>query len=286
EFSIAEEVFAAANQALDFDVAKLCFEGPEDKLVETEITQPAIVTMSIAVNEVLKEEGIEADMVAGHSLGEYSALVAAGALDFKTAVQLVHKRGKFMEEAVPAGKGSMAAIIGLERAALEDVVAEGNDRFGVVELANYNTPIQTVISGESEAVEKTAQLAEEVGAKRAIMLDVSGPFHSSLMEPASQKLSAELKQADITTPQLPILANVTGDYVESPSEIREALIKQLSGSVYWVDTIERMIDDGVTTFIEVGPGRTLKGFMRYIDRSVTALNVQDISSLKKTLQKL
>lgn len=285
EYSVGEEAFAKADETLELEISKLCFEGPEDELVKTENTQPAILTMSIAVNEILQEQGVQPDVVAGHSLGEYSALVAAGALDFESAVKLVRKRGEFMEEAVPAGQGAMGAVIGLKRVAVKEVVEEGS-KFGVVELANYNTPIQTVISGEEEAVEKTLELAEEAGAKRAISLPVSGPFHSSLMEPASEKLASELERTDIFKPEVPVIANVTADYVQTPEEINEALINQLSGSVYWVDTIERMIEDGVDTVIEVGPGRTLKGFMRRIDRNVKTLNVKDISSLEKTLQKL
>ncbi|ADL12542.1 ACP S-malonyltransferase [Acetohalobium arabaticum] len=285
EFSAAKEVFDAADEALDLDISKLCFEGPADELKQTENTQPAILTMSIAVYEVLKEKGIQPDTVAGHSLGEYSALVAAGALDFKSAVKLVRKRGQFMEEAVPAGEGAMGAVIGLKREGVQEAVKEGS-RFGIVELANYNTPIQTVISGEKEAVEKTLELAEDTGAKKTVLLDVSGPFHSSLMKSAGDKLAAELEKIEISEPELPVMANVTADYVETPDEIKKALIDQLSGSVYWVDIIELMIDNNLDRVIEAGPGRTLKSFMRRIDRSITALNVRNLSSLEKTLQKL
>lgn len=285
ESSVAKEIFAAADEALDLDISELCFEGPADELKQTENTQPAILTMSIAVYEVLKENGIYPDIVAGHSLGEYSALVAAGALDFKSAIKLVRKRGQFMEEAVPAGEGAMGAVIGLKREGIEEAVKEGS-QFGTVELANYNTPIQTVISGDKEAVEKTLELAEDAGAKKTVLLDVSGPFHSSLMKPASDRLAAELEKVEISEPELPVIANVTADYVKTPDEIRQALIDQLSGSVYWVDTIELMIDNNVDKVIEAGPGRTLKSFMRRIDRSITALNVRNLSSLEKTLQKL
>ncbi|MBM7623822.1 ACP S-malonyltransferase [Sporohalobacter salinus] len=284
-YSIAKDIFQAADEALGFEISKLCFEGPADKLKRTENTQPAILTMSIAAYEILKKKGIQPDMVAGHSLGEYSALVAAGALDFKSAVKLVHKRGQFMEEAVPAGKGAMGAVIGLKRDGVEEVVKEGS-QFGTVELANYNTPIQTVISGSKEAVEKTLELAEDAGAKKTVLLNVSGPFHSSLMKPASERLAAELEKVEISQPDLPIIANVTADYVETSDEIKKALIDQLSGSVYWVDTIKQMINDNVNKVIEVGPGRTLKGFMRRIDRSIEALNVRDLSSLDRILQKL
>ncbi|MCK8823951.1 ACP S-malonyltransferase [Fuchsiella alkaliacetigena] len=285
EYEVAQEVFKKANQALGFEISDLAFNGPAAELKETANTQPAILTMSIAVNEVLKEKGVQADVVAGHSLGEYSALVAAGALSFSEGVKLVRKRGEFMEAAVPSGQGAMGAVIGLDREDVEAVVEEGSE-FGVVELANYNTPIQTVISGAEEAVEKTLELAKEAGAKRALPLPVSGPFHSSLMAPASEKLAAELNKLNLTSPQVPLLANVRADYVEDVEEIREALIEQLSGSVYWVDTIEQMVADGVDTFIEVGPGNTLKKFMRRIDRSVTALNVNSVTSLEKTLAKL
>ena len=285
EYSEAKEIFTKADEALGFEVSELCFNGPKSELKKTENTQPAILTMSIAACEVLKAKGVKPAVVAGHSLGEYSALVAGGVLDFETAVQLVHKRGKFMEEAVPEGKGTMGAVIGLKRQQIEEVVEEGS-KFGIVELANYNTPIQTVISGEKDAVLKTIELAKEEGAKKVVQLRVSGPFHSSLMKPAGEKLATELEKAEFNKPEIPIIANVTADYVKEPGEIRDTLIKQLDGSVYWADTIRQMIDDGVDTVIEVGPGRTLKKFMKRIDRSVTALNVKDLSSLEKTLQKL
>ncbi|SJZ55000.1 ACP S-malonyltransferase [Selenihalanaerobacter shriftii] len=285
EYPVAKEIFEKADQVLGYEISKLCFDGPKKELAKTENTQPAILTMSTAVNAVLREKGIKPAVVAGHSLGEYSALVASGALDFESAVKLVHKRGKFMEEAVPSGRGAMGAIIGLKRDQVEEVVNRGSE-FGIVELANYNTPIQTVISGESEAIEKTLELAKEEGAKKAVKLRVSGPFHSSLMKPAGDNLAAELEKTDISKPDVSIIANVTADYVKKPKEIRNALIKQLNNSIYWVDIINRMIENGVDTVIEVGPGRTLKKFMKRIDRSVNALNVKDVSSLEKTLQKL
>lgn len=285
EYSVGEKIFTKADQALGFPISELCFEGPKEELVKTQNTQPAILTVSIAINQILKEKGIQPEVVAGHSLGEYSALVASGAMDFESAVKLVRKRGQFMEEAVPAGQGAMAAIIGLKRDQVEEIVKKGSE-FGVVELANYNTPIQTVISGEKEAVEKTVEIAQDEGALKAVLLEVSGPFHSSLMEPASEKLASELEKVDIAKPAIPVIANVTADYVQTPAEINDALIKQLNGSVYWVDTIEKMIDNGVDTVIEVGPGKTLRKFMKRIDRSITALNVEDVASLEKTLQKL
>jgi [acyl-carrier-protein] S-malonyltransferase len=285
EYSVAADVFSRADASLGFEISKLCFEGPKEELIKTENTQPAILTMSIAVNEVLKEKGIKPQIGAGHSLGEYSALVAAGVLDFESTVNLVRKRGKFMQEAVPEGQGAMGAIIGLKREEVEEVAQKGSE-FGVVELANYNTPIQTVISGEKEAVEKTVEIAKEAGALKAVLLRVSGPFHSSLMKPAGEKLAKELEKIDVSKAEIPIIANVTADYVQNPEDTKEKLVKQLNNSVYWVDTIKRMVDDGVDTVIEVGPGRTLKKFMKRIDRSVTALNVNNLNSLEKLLQKL
>ncbi|AGB41364.1 malonyl CoA-acyl carrier protein transacylase [Halobacteroides halobius DSM 5150] len=285
EFPVVKETFKEANQALDIDITKLCFTGPEDKLKETANTQPAILATSIAVYRLLLEKGIEPEVVAGHSLGEYSALVAAGVIDFATGLQLVRKRGQLMSQADPSGEGAMAAIIGLEPQEVKEVCQQGSEK-GIVEVANYNCPGQVVISGQKKAVTNTAELAQEAGAKKAITLNVSGPFHSSLMESAGKKLADYLEQIEFNEADLPLVPNVKADFTTQPAEIKEALIKQISGSVRWEESIKQMINEDLDTFIEVGPGRVLKGFMRRIDRSVTALNVGSMRSLKKTLKKL
>jgi [acyl-carrier-protein] S-malonyltransferase len=285
EFVVAKETFKEADNALDIDVSKLCFEGPAEDLQQTSNTQPAILTASIAVYRVLKEKGIEPDIVAGHSLGEYSALVAAGVLDFTDAVKLVRKRGQLMEASDPSGKGTMAAIIGLNGKEVEAVCQKASTA-GIVEPANYNCPGQIVISGEKEGVEKAAELAQEAGAKKAIILNVSGPFHSSLMESAAKELSKELEGVSFNDAQVPVVTNVDAEFTTQSGDFAQALIEQISGSVRWEESIKAMIENGVDTFIEVGPGRVLKGFMRRIDRKVTALNVEDLASLEKTLKKL
>jgi [acyl-carrier-protein] S-malonyltransferase len=281
EFAVAKETFAEADNALDIDISKLCFEGPAEDLQETSNTQPAILTTSIAVYRVLKEKGIEPDIVAGHSLGEYSALVAAGVLDFTDAVKLVRKRGQLMEEA----DGTMAAIIGLNAKEVEELCQKASTA-GIVEPANYNCPGQIVISGEKEGVEQATKLAQEAGAKKAVILNVSGPFHSSLMEPAGEKLSKELAEVTLNDAQVPVVTNINAEFTTKDEDFVQALIKQISGSVRWEESVKAMIEDGVDTFVEVGPGRVLKGFMRRIDRKVTALNVEDLASLEKTLKKL
>ncbi|MCK8827252.1 ACP S-malonyltransferase [Natroniella acetigena] len=285
EFEVTKEVFEEADQALDIDISELCFSGPADELKETSNTQPAILATSIGVYKLLLEKGLEPDLVAGHSLGEYSALVAAGVLDLSDAVQLVRKRGQLMAAADPSGEGTMAAIIGLAADEVQEVCTAGS-KYGIVEVANFNCPGQVVISGEKKAVEQTAELAKETGAKRAIMLDVSGPFHSRLMKSAGEKLAQEFERIEFKEPNLPLVTNVKAEITTEVDEIKAALIEQISGSVRWEESIRQMIDVGVDTFIEVGPGRVLKGFMRRIDRSVTALNVQDQRSLEKTFKKL
>ncbi|TDX52097.1 ACP S-malonyltransferase [Orenia marismortui] len=285
EFSAVKEIFEEADNSIDIDVSKLCFEGPEEDLKKTANTQPAILATSIAIYRLLLEKGIEPDVVAGHSLGEYSALVAGGVLDFSDAIRLVRKRGQLMTEADPSGKGTMAAIIGLTADEVEKVCEEGS-QYGVVEPANFNCPGQVVISGEKEAVTKTADLAKDAGAKKAIVLNVSGPFHSSLMKSAGDKLAKELEEVNFNDAKIPVVTNINAKFTNQAEEFSNSLIKQISGSVRWEESIKAMIEDGVDTFIEVGPGRVLKGFMRRIDRSVTALNIEDLRSLNKTLKKL
>lgn len=285
EYDVVAQTFAESNDILDIEVQELCFSGPEDKLTETSNTQPAILTTSIAFYRLLQEEGITPDVVAGHSLGEYAALVAAGVLDFAQGLKLVRKRGELMSQADPEGKGTMAAVIGLNGSEVEEVCEQGSE-YGIVEPANYNCPGQIVVSGEKKAVEKTTELAKEAGAKKAVVLNVSGPFHSSLMESAGEKLADYLADLKFQEPEIPVVPNVNAEPTTDPAEIKAALIKQMSGAVRWEESIQYLIDDDVETFVEVGPNRVLKGFMRRIDRSVTALNVRNQRSLQKTKKKL
>lgn len=285
EFPAAMEVFDTANDVLGYDIKKLCFEGPEDELVKTEITQPAILTMSIAAYRVLESKGIKPDVTAGLSLGEYCSLVIAGALDFKDAVKLVSKRGKYMQEAVPQGVGGMAAVMGLDREDVELICKEASD-IGVVEPANINCPGQIVISGELNAIEKASALAKEKGAKRVIKLSVSAPFHCSMLEPAGDKLSYDLNGIEFRYLNIPVISNVTGEYIKSEFYIKDLLIRQVSNPVLWEDSVRLMLKDGVDTFIEVGPGKSLSGFIKKIDKNAIVLNVENMDSLNSTLQAL
>ncbi|OEG63239.1 MAG: [acyl-carrier-protein] S-malonyltransferase [Halanaerobium sp. MDAL1] len=279
----AKKVLDEADQILDFDLKDMIFNGPEEDLNNTKNTQPAIYTVSAMVKAVLAENGLEPAAAAGHSLGEYSALHAAGVLSFEEGLKLVRRRGELMDQADPEGKGTMAAVIGL---ADEEVEAVLNQVDGIVTVANYNSPGQVVISGEVEAVGKAEELLAEKGAKRVIPLSVSGAFHSPLMEPAKEELKNTIEAVDFNDAQIPLIANVTADYVKESSQIKAALIKQLDNSVRWVETIELFKADDYEDYVEVGPGRVLKGLMRRIDRSLNAYNVEDEKSLKKTLKKL
>lgn len=282
-YDICKDIFNRANEVLGFDLTELIFNGEKLDLDITENTQPAILTTSIAALEVLKAEGITPDVVAGLSLGEYSALVASSALSFDNAVALVRKRGKFMQEAVPVGIGGMAAIIGLSLDKLKDVLNTASEK-GKVEIANYNTPSQIVIGGEIEAVNLAVELCKEAGAKRAIPLKVSGPFHTSLLEEASIKLEKELENIEFSEFKIPVLSNVTADVINDKSDLKDLLVKQVRSSVRWSEIINKMIDMGVDTFIELGPSRTLTSFIREISREVKTYNVEDMKSLKKTLE--
>jgi [acyl-carrier-protein] S-malonyltransferase len=283
-FPAARQTFEEANDALGFDLAALCFHGPEDQLRLTEFTQPAIFTVSVAALRVLAATGATADYFAGHSLGEYSANVAAGALDFTAAVRAVRRRGQLMQEAVPAGEGAMAAILGM---AAEDVFAACRDASAdtgaVVEPANLNSPEQTVISGSVVAVERAAGLARERGAKRAVMLQVSAPFHCSLMQPAQDALAPILEGIPFQPAQGPVVVNVDAKLVTGPAELRDALVRQVTGAVRWTESVQLLIDQGVTTFVEVGPGKVLSGLLRQIDRRQRCLQVEDPASLEKAL---
>ncbi|SKC87130.1 ACP S-malonyltransferase [Maledivibacter halophilus] len=284
-FNIANDIFERASDSLGYDMKELCFEGPEDELKKTENTQPAILTVSIAAYEVLIKHGYKPKALAGLSLGEFSALVASNVMSFEEAVKVVRKRGRYMQQEVPLGVGTMAAFIGLDR---EKVIEACNkaSQFGVVEPANFNSPIQTVISGEIKAVEKAVQIGKELGAKKAKVLNVSAPFHSSMLKGAGEKLSKELDKIEFKEFTYPIVANVTAEYYNSVSQVSKLLVKQVSNSVLWEDSVKRMIKDGIDTFVEVGPGKALSGFIKRISRNVQILNVEDMESLEKTLKAL
>jgi len=284
-YAVARAVFDEADQALGFSISKMCFEGTEEELKQTTNTQPAILTCSVAVFRVAAEKGLLPDFVAGHSLGEYSALVAAGSLKFADAVRLVRKRGTYMQEAVPAGVGAMAAILGLSPAVVADACKRAADH-EVCSPANLNSPEQTVISGSAGAVKRAVEIASQLGAKRAVMLPVSAPFHSALMMPAQEKLEKDLAATEFADLQWPLVTNVDADTETKGSEARDALVRQVSMPVRWEESVRELIDEGVNTFVEVGPGRVLTGLLRQIERSVAALNIEDEKSLATTLEKI
>lgn len=283
-FSCADEVFQQASAALDTDVKHMVFDGDEETLKQTENTQVAMLTMSVAALRVLEEKGVKADVAAGLSLGEYGALVAAGALEFSDAVRIIKKRGRFMQEAVPLGVGGMAAVLGLDNDTVRKICNDASD-VGIVEPANFNCPGQVSIAGQNAAIEKACELAKEAGAKRAVPLSVSAPFHCSMLKKAGDNLAAELAGLPVHPLQIPVITNVTADYVAA-EDIKTMLERQVTSAVLWEDTIRRMIADGVDTFIEVGAGKTLCGFMKRIDKEKTAVNVEDMASLQATLEKL
>jgi [acyl-carrier-protein] S-malonyltransferase len=285
KYPIARRTFEEADEALGHKLSQLCFEGPEDQLRLTEITQPAILTASVAAWRVVNENGLKPRFVAGHSLGEYSAHVAAGTLSFADAVRTVRNRGKYMQEAVPVGVGTMAAILGME---FEKVAAVCRDaaQGEVCEPANINSPEQIVISGHTAAVERATKLADERGAKRAKILQVSAPFHCSLMKPAQDRLAADLASITFTKPAAGVVCNVDAALVEDADRSRDALIRQVTGSVKWEQSMRLLIAQGVDTFVEIGPGKVLCGLMRQIDRSQKCLNVADEGSLQKTLEQI
>jgi len=283
QFAVAKAVFDAADEALGFSITNMCFNGPEDELRKTSNTQPAILTVSIACYEVLKAHGITPNIVAGHSLGEYSALVVAGALSFSDAVQLVHKRGQLMQEAVPLGEGSMAAILGLERQTVIDICQKAQAEFGAVQAVNFNCPGQIVIAGKKEAVEKASELLKAAGAKRAIMLPVSAPFHSTLMKPAAEKLAIELSTITVNDANIPVVSNIHGQINISGSDIEEALIEQADHPVEWEECVAQIIRYGATAFVEIGPGKVLSALTKKITKEINILNVEDSISFQKTL---
>jgi [acyl-carrier-protein] S-malonyltransferase len=283
----AKQIFTLADEVLGYSLSRLCFEGPEEQLRLTANTQPAILTTSVALLGMLKEEmDLVPDFVAGHSLGEYSALVAANAITFADAVLTVHKRGTYMEEAVPAGRGAMSAVMNLERDSLDQVCKEVSKENHVVEPANYNCPGQIVISGHRAAVEEAGEKAAAAGARRVIPLSVSGPFHSSLMRPAAEKLADHLQTIKIDTAQIPVVANVTAKPVTEPAEIGRLLVEQVASPVLWEDSVRYMLDQGVETFVEIGPGNVLSGLVKKVNRRVDTLSIQDEETLKQAVEKL
>ena len=269
-YEVARRTFDEADEALGYKLSQLCFEGPEEKLKLTEITQPAILTASVAAWRVLQEKGLTPSFVAGHSLGEYSAHVAAGTLRFADAVQTVRNRGKYMQEAVPVGVGAMAAILGMTLDKVNEV-AKDAAQGEICQAANINSPEQIVISGNAGAVDRAIQLAVERGAKKAVSLPVSAPFHCALMQPAQDRLAADLRALSFQNPVCPVVCNVDATVVTTAEAAREALIRQVTGAVQWEPSVRLLIDKGASSFIEVGPGKVLWGLMRQIDRSKTCL---------------
>ena len=285
KFPAARKVFELADAALAFSLSHVCFEGSEEELKLTENTQPAILTVSTAAFRVLEENGVTPDFVAGHSLGEYSGLVAAGSLDFSAAVKLVRERGRYMQEAVAAGEGAMAAILGLAPGEVAKICKKASDA-QIVAPANLNSSEQTVISGNAAAVKRAVEIASQSGAKRAVMLPVSAPFHCELMKPAELRLERDLRATQFGALRFPLITNVDAEAITTGEEAREALIRQVCSAVRWEESIHEMIAQDVRVFVEVGPGRVLSGLLRQIDRSVRSFNVEDSASLQATLEKI
>jgi [acyl-carrier-protein] S-malonyltransferase len=285
KYPIARQTFEEADEALSYKLSQLCFDGPEEKLRLTEITQPAILTTSVAALRVLREKGVNSSFVAGHSLGEYSAHVAAGTMTFPDAVRTVRNRGKYMQEAVPVGVGAMAAILGMDLEKVRAVCADAAQG-EVCDPANINSAEQIVVSGHTAAVGRATKLASERGAKRAIMLSVSAPFHCSLMKPAQDRLAVDLQSLGFQTPVVPVVCNVDAGLIEDADRARDALVRQVTGAVKWDPSIRLLIAEGIQIFVEVGPGKVLCGLMRQIDRSKACANVGDEASLLKSLEQL
>lgn len=278
--SDARAIFEQANEALGFSLTEIMFEGPDDALKQTVNTQPALLTASVAFLKLVEKAGIKADYVAGHSLGEYSALVAANVLSFEDAVRTVRARGQFMEQAVPNGQGSMAAVLGAEREALQQLCDEISGQGSVVELANVNCPGQIVVSGSVAGVNEVVARGKEIGAKRVIPLEVSGPFHSSLMGNAASALGGELQHIAMQDAAIPVIANVTAEPVTSASEIKELLERQVCAPVLWEDSVKKLIELGVDTFVEIGSGSVLTGLIKKIDKQVTTITINKLDALQ------
>jgi [acyl-carrier-protein] S-malonyltransferase len=275
----AAAVWRQADEALGFALSRLCFEGPEDELTLTANTQPAVLTASVAAAAALAERGVRPALAAGHSLGEYSALVAAGALEFPEAVRLVRRRGEFMQEAVPLGQGAMAALLGVDLGAAEDACAEAAEG-EVVGVANVNAPGQIVIAGHRAAVERAVRAAAARGGRKSVMLPVSAPFHCALMKPAADRLAAELQGLPVSTPRIAVARNLDGRLVTRAEEVKPALVGQVASPVRWTDCVERLHREGATVFLEVGPGRVLSGLLRRILAGRRAYPVEDLASLE------
>jgi [acyl-carrier-protein] S-malonyltransferase len=286
-YPVARDIFDQANDLVGFDLARLCFRGPEEDLDLTEKAQPAVFTVSVAclkaLNSQLSTLNSQLEVVAGHSLGEYTALVAAGALEFAPALRLIHKRGRFMKEASEENPGGMMAIIGLSREGVEKVCEESPSEGGV-QLANLNCPGQVVVSGSREALKRAGEKAKEAGARKVVNLAVSGPFHSSLMISAAEKLAREIETLQIRVPKIPFLANVKGDFLSDPSRIKEALINQVSNPVRWEASMKKMLKKGIKSFLEIGPGKVLTGLLRRIDKTAIIYSVGDKESLRQTVK--
>jgi len=282
-YEVSRSVFHQADEALGFALSDIIFNGPNDELKQTANTQPALLTVSVALLEALKGRGLSPDYVAGHSLGEYSALVAAGALSFQDAVRTVRARGEFMEQAVPGGTGAMAAVLGAEREALAELCAAVSADTGAVELANVNCPGQIVVSGTASGVQAVVERGKEAGAKRVLPLEVSGPFHSSLMKPAAERLAGVLEQAAFADASVPVLANVTAEPVTAASDIRRLLVEQVYSPVLWEDSVRKLIELGVDTFVEIGSGSVLAGLIKKIDRGVNVISINSVQSLEAAL---
>jgi [acyl-carrier-protein] S-malonyltransferase len=284
-YKAASEVFDIAGERLGYDIRDLVFNGPEEKLKITKNTQPAILTASWAIYKALEATGIKPDFTAGLSLGEFTAHVLAGSLDFSDAVALVEKRGMFMQQEVPEGVGGMTAVLGLDEETVEQVCQDVSE-YGYVACANYNCPGQVVISGELPALEKAGEILLEKGAKRVIPLQVSAPFHCRLLKGAGEKLAEELDGIDIKDMKIPVFANVTGEIINSRNEIKALLVEQVSNTVKWTNIIRNLIAEGVDTFVEIGPGKVLSGLIKKTDREVTILNAEDLNTLENVIEVL
>jgi len=283
-YPVAGRVLDRSKELLGKEILDLCFTGPESELKRTVNAQPAILTVSVACLALLEENGIRPDIVAGHSLGEYSALVAAGSLTFDDAVRLVRKRGRYMQEAVPLGVGGMVAVLGLDPALVQEVCEHVSSIHpGTVEAANLNSPSQVVIAGDKESLQIAMRMLNEKGAKKCVPLSVSAPFHSSMMRPAGERLAADLNMISIKDPVLPVMCNVTAGYHGGGGEIREMLVHQVYSPVRWQECVEMMVHDGVEMFVEVGPGRVLSGLIKKINKNIGIINVDNGVSLQKAL---
>ena len=283
EYPVVKQIFEEADDALGYSISKMCFEGPAEDLKLTANTQPAILTASTACAAVLKEHGVSCDIAAGHSLGEYSALVNTGALKFADAVRIVNKRGQFMQEAVPVGQGGMAAIIGLADEVIVDACEKATKTAGEVQAVNFNCPGQTVIAGTTAGVEAAVETLKEAGAKKAVILPVSAPFHATLIKPAAEKLAVELDKVTIRDAKIPVVSNFTGELETKADEIKANLVAQADHPVKWIACVNTMKEFGAETFVEAGPGKTLCGFNRRIDKALKSMNVENLESLQKTL---